>query len=244
MCSVFVFEGDVFEDNVAFDVLERYCAFAVLDLRLDVHDLHESLEAGVAVLELLGKVNEDADRFCEGVDIEQERDEVRDLDEALGDQDAARDNYCDVDQEDEGGHAGVEETKVEVAVLLGLQEGVVAFFELGALDVFVSEGFDDADTGEIVLDPGVDLCDLGTVLAEGAAHLLIEKIDEEEHYRDKDEGCGREVFADTEEDHESADYLDAGYDDVLRAVVEELGDLEQVAGDPAHELTDFLVVKE
>lgn len=119
MCAVFVFEGDVFKGDVAFDVLERCCAFAVFDLRLDVHDLHEALEARVAVLELLGKVNEDADRFSEGVDVEQECYEVRDLDEAFGDQDTASDYYCDVDHEDEGGHAGMEKSQVEVAVLLG-----------------------------------------------------------------------------------------------------------------------------
>ena len=46
------------------------------------------------------------------------------------------------------------------------------------------------------------------------------------------------------QDDERTDYLNERYDYILRSVMKELGNIKKVISDPAHELSDLLVVEE
>ena len=97
---VLIVEGDVPEGEGALRLFDGLRAGEVPDLRGDAENLQEPLKAGVAVLELLGEVDEGAHRVGEHIDVEQEGDQVGDLHPALGDADAAGDDDDDLNHGD------------------------------------------------------------------------------------------------------------------------------------------------
>ena len=62
------------------------CILRIRDIRLYIHDLQEALIAGIAVLELLGKIDQLLDRIREIIDIEQEGHKIRHLHPSAGHQ--------------------------------------------------------------------------------------------------------------------------------------------------------------
>ena len=208
VCTFLVFERHVIKNDVAFDVAHLNGAFLVLDIRLYVHDLHEPLKARISVLELLGEINDDPYRFGERVDVENERDEIRDLHKAVRYQDSARNDDHDVYQENKCGHAGLKQAEVKIAVLLRSQKSIVAFPELLHLDVFVSKRLYDSYSGKIVFSSGVDLGYLLPVCLKCFPHLFVEKENKQEHERKQYERSRCQVSADAHQDYESTDYLD------------------------------------
>ena len=81
--ALFVLKRHVVKNDVAFDVSHVNRAFPVLYVRLDIEDLGEPFKSRIAVLELLREVDDNPYRFCEYVDVQKERDEVRNVDKML-----------------------------------------------------------------------------------------------------------------------------------------------------------------
>ena len=140
-----ILERNIIKYNVSLDVIQFNSAFFILDVRLNVHDLHEPLKASVPVLELLSEINDYSYRFRECVDVQDERDEIRDLNKSVRDQYRASDNDHDVYEKDESGHAGLEQSEIEITVLLRSQESIVALLKFIHFDVFIRKGLNDPD---------------------------------------------------------------------------------------------------
>ena len=131
-----------------------------------------------------------------------------------------------------------------VVAPLGAAELVVGAFELGDLGGFVGEGLGGAHAGEGGLQLAVDAGQLLLHLQGGLAHppaLEDGENEEEGHHGEDDEG---QLPADGEHDAEGAQQGDGGDEEVLGAVVGQLGDLKEVTGDPAHELAGAVFVVE
>ena len=177
-------EGDVLKVDVALYVRHLRRVRGILDIRLDADHLIESLKAGHAVLELLGKADELSDRLGEVIYVKKERDQV--LKRQCVFSDHERSDGCDDDRDQAGGcpENGMVDRHVAVVVALAHEEHIVAFGELMDLHILAGEGLDDADAGEAVFHAGVDLGDLFTVLFERSLHLLIEDRSEDDHERD------------------------------------------------------------
>ncbi len=134
-----VFERDVVKCYTAVDGTKRRGVFAVDDIGGDVHDLGEPLEAGGALLEVLGKVYESADGVEDEVDVQDKRQEVGDIDFAEVDEPYAA---CDDDEEialDEEVHYRKENGHDAVHVFLGSFEAEVDLLELDDFLFLVGE---------------------------------------------------------------------------------------------------------
>ena len=70
-----------------------------------------------------------------------------------------------------------------VAVLTRLDVPVVFHAEFLQLAAFAGKRFNDADAGQIVFDPGVDIAHPFFILLEGFAHFLIKVQGEDKHDR-------------------------------------------------------------
>ena len=129
---------------------------------------------------------------------------------------------------------------------LGGLEGGVGAVELLELRPLVGEGLGRADAGEAGLNVGVD--DGGFLLhgGGGLAHGAAAGPDHGEEHRDDAGNHQGQPPLDGEHDGQGPRDGDAGDEDVLRAVVGQLRDVEEVRRQAAHELPGavFVVVVE
>ena len=105
MSTVLILKRYVFKKDIAFYVSQIDSVFLVFDIRFDVKDLSKSLKARITVLELLSEINDYPDRFGKRVDIQKERNEIRDLNITVRDKYSACDDDNDIYQKDKSGHA-------------------------------------------------------------------------------------------------------------------------------------------
>ena len=232
--TVLIFERYIFKKDVAFNIGQIHCTFLVLDVRFDIKDLGKSLKARITVLELFCEINDYPYRLRECIDIQKECNEVRDLNKTVRDKDCTRNDYHDVYQENESSHAGLEQAKIKIAVLLSLQEGIITLLELRHLDLFIRKGLNNPDTRKIIFSSGIDLSNLLSVLLKCSPHPPVKEEYEDEHKRKQDESRCRQVLADTHQDNERTNDLNERYYDILRSVMQEFGYIKKVIGYPAH----------
>ena len=128
----------------------------------------------------------------------------------------------------------VERSHEPVRQLLGVDESMVALVELADLDALVSERFHHADATERILEPCVDIGHLLAVLGEYRPLAVVppERVGRHEH--GGDEHDERERHVDEEQKRERARDLEDADEEVLGAVVGELGYVEQVGNELAH----------
>ena len=95
---------------------------------------------------------------------------------------------------------------------------------------------------QTVLDPGVQLSDLVTLLAKGTSHPEIQDHAHTAHQRhaQKDHQCQRQIDICQ---NDKRDYgLDSGDEKFFWAMMGEFRHIKQIIGDPPHDLTDFSIV--
>ena len=125
---------------------------------------------------------------------------------------------------------------------LGGLEGGVGAVELLELRPLVGEGLGRADAGEAGLDVGVD--DGGFLLhgGGGLAHGPAAGPDHGEEHRHNAGDDQGQTPLNGEHDDQGPQDGDAGDEDVLRAVVGQLRDVEEVRRQAAHELAGAVLV--
>ena len=237
-----VLEADVVEPDGTGAGLQGLCVWGVVDGHGGVHDLSEALDAGHAALELLGELDDAADGGDQGGDVEHVGHEVARADLAVHQRQAARKNDDEVHQAVEQAGGGVEGGHGVVAEGLDLLKVLVALQKLCPLLLLGGKGLHHALTQQAVLDGGVQLADLNALLAEPGAELLVQLDRDDAHQRHTGEDRQRQREAGTAEDEEGRQDLDEGDEEFLRAVVGELGHVEQIVGDAAHDGADLGVV--
>ena len=129
-----------------------------------------------------------------------------------------------------------------IVVVTGPDKVFVAVSKLFPFNVFIGEGLNDADPGEGVLEPGVDIPDLSPVIHKGFLHAFILTDTEPYHERHDDGQADGQLSVDQEKEDEGTDDLDRTDKDIFRPVVGELGNLKQVGNQLAHHLAGVVFI--
>ena len=237
-------EAHILHGDVPPDVGEVDGVGLVLEVRLDAHQLDKPVEAGEAVGEELVEVGHLPHGVDEGADIEVEGDEVHiahlaphDVHPAHGDHRQGQDAHKEL-------HGGVKPAHGLVKVALGGLELLVGAVELAGLGVLVGEGLGGAHAGEAGLNVGVD-GGHGLLHAPGGVHhgLPVYGGDQNED-GDQNQHHQGQLPADGEHHHNGPRHGDQGDKQVLRPVVGQLRDVEELPGHPAHEMAGAVLVVE
>ena len=242
--ALVVGEADVGEGDVALDVLHGPGVGRVDDVRRLVHDGAEALEARHALRELLGEVGQLADGALHAGDVHVERDERGDVHAVFHDEVAAHADDGQAHEVDEEVRAGEKARHDPVIALLGIDVPAGAAGELVDLLVLVAEGLGHADAGDGAFDLGVDAGGALLDLPGDAHHVAAAHGDEQDDERHGDDEHERERGLDAPEHDEGADERHGGDEQVLGAVVRQLGDVEQVGGHAGHEQAGAVLVVE
>ena len=237
-------EGHVLHPDVPLHVGELLGVRLVLDVGLHPHQGHKPLEARHALHKLLHEGGELADGGDEGGDVEEEGGQVDEIHPPPHEQESAEGDDNHGQDAHEELHTRLIEGHGPVVAPLGPPELVVGLVEFGALRRLVGEGLGGTHAGDGGLNLPVNARQLGLHLSGGSHHPLAAQggeQDEQGDYRKYDQG---QLPPDGEHDAEGPQDGDGGDEQILRAVVGQLGDLKQVAGDPAHELAGAVFVIE
>ena len=242
--AVGVGEAHVAVFDLAAHVAELLCVRRVLDVRLGAHDLQKAGKARRALHVLLGKLRKLAHRGNEGGDIKREGDEVHRVHASGHDEQAT--HRDDQHLHDAGGELHPAHKQAHRLVVFDLRalEHVVGAVEFAALLLLVGEGLGHAHAGDAALDGGGDLGGLALDFDVGALHTkpLAEREPKADRQRDRQHQC--QFPAQHEHHDQRAHDGQRADDDVLRAVVAQLRDIEQLARDAAHQHARAVLVVE
>ena len=230
-----VLKADVFKPDVTGTGLQRYRIRDIADGHRGVHDLGKALDAGHAALELLGKLHDAADGGNKGGDIQHIGHHVTGGDPAVHQREAACQNDHQIHQAVEQAGGGVEGTHGVVAEGLDLLKIPVALCKLLAFLILGGKGLHDTLPQQAVLDGGVQLADLHALLAEPRPQPSVQVNGHHAHQRHAGEHRQRQRHTGPAQDNKGHHDLDGRNEKFLRAVVGELGHIEQVVGDAAHD---------
>ena len=237
-----VLKADVAELNAALAHGQRFSVGRVGNGHWRVHDLQKPLDAGHAALELLGKFHNTADGGDQRRHIQHIGHQVAGVDGAVHQRQAAGQNDDEVHQPVKQPGRGVERGHRVVGQRLDVLERAVALGKFFTLLRFGRKGFDDALPQQAVLDRRVQLADLEPLLAEPGAQFQVQTHRDDAHQRHAGEHHQRQRHAGLAQNDKGRRDLDKGDEKFLRAVVGELGHVEQVVGDAPHDLPDLCVV--
>ena len=174
-----IVEGHVFIGDSALDIGERLCVRLVLDLDLCAHHIQVAAEAGEAFLHHFHQLYQDLDGTDKDADIEGVHGQIHHVHPALGDEIAAVDQGHQVHHALEEKIPSGEIAHTFVVGVLGAEEALIAPGEFLPFNVLVGEGLYHPDAGQGVLEAGVHISDLATVVQKVACirlFWLMEKI--------------------------------------------------------------------
>ena len=240
---VVIREGDILEADIASYIGQYPGIRRVLDLRLRAHELHEPVKSGHSLRVDLHELRQLPNRRREGRDVKGKGDQVDIAELPPHDQNTSHCNDSDLHQADRGFDARVEDAHGFVEGDPALLEGLVRDSELLVFGPFVGKCFRSPDAGDAALDGGVDLAGPLFDLAVGALHVEALPHSEDDAGGDHDEEYQRQDRIDRKQDDQRADDGERARQDVLRAVVRQFHDLEQVVGNARHKDTGPVPVK-
>ena len=235
-------EAYVVERDIAADAADIDCVRGIDDLGLGAHDLKEALEAGGALHVDLGKLREPAHWIDECRNVQRESYEVYVAEAVVHDKHSADGN--DHDGHDTGRelHAAHERAHGFVVFLFRTAVHVVCRVEFLLFKLLVGKCLCRAHAGNAVFKRGVDDAHLALDLHVRVLHLHAAFEREPQAQRQQHRKHKRQLPVYREHDDHRTDNCQRADDYILRAVVCKLGNLEQIAGEPAHECAGAVFV--
>lgn len=161
-----------------------------------------------------------------------------------GGEESAGEHNGDVEQALEEMVAGVVGAHGPVVGFFGTQVFLVGFAEFPEFQGFVGEALDHADAFQGVHDGGVDPGDFFPVVREGFFHAFVLDGGKPEHDQGHGGQAQPQLPVDAEHHGEGAENFDERYEQVLRAVVGQFGDVEEIGDNAAGESTGVGAVVE
>ncbi len=216
----------------------------VLDIRRRLQDLHHPGEPRIALLPEPHEIGQPLHRVHQHRHAQQEGQHVPHAELRLRHPHGAQHDHAHGHQLREGRGADGEERLAAIARPAALKEPGVLRLEPPALQRLVGEGLHHPDPGQRVLHPLIDRPDLLLAHLQGGVHPAaeVQGIGHRHRHQPQDHPGQRPVQA--RQDQHRARELQHRDRQVLRPVMIELAEREQVVGDPAHQLPDPLAVIE
>ena len=243
--SVFIVcERNIIDIDASFAHGERFCIRLFRDLRLHLHNLREPAQTRHSVGENLRKVGHLPDRGNKGIDEQRECDQVDIIQPVFHNQISAEGNH-------RAGHDAHKKflTRVErshgfVVSLLRINVGIIGFPEAFLLHAFIGKGLGSPDPRYTGFDFRVDGGKLHLHVRGRSRHIPPAIHYNDKEYRNQNRNDQREPPLHHEHEHEGADNRQNRDEQILRTVVGQLCDLEQISGQTAHQFSCSVFVIE
>ncbi len=228
--------------NAALHIRQRPGVGSVLQGRFFPHQGQEAPKTSSTIGEQLGELGELPDRIDKGSDIQAERNQIHSIHPALHDKPSAGGNHNGREQAEEELHGSVKASHSPMKSPFGGLEAVIGAVEFPQFSVLVGEGFGGTDTRKPGLDIRIDHRRSLLQRRGRFAHRIPALPDHPDKHRHNDQNHQRQPPLNPEHNRKSANDGHAGDKHVLRAMMGELGDIEEVSGQTAHQLSGTVPV--
>ena len=228
-------KADVVHIHLSLYVGQLHGVRRVLHGRLRPHQLQKAGKTGSAVGQQLGKVGQLPHGIHKGCDIQTEGDQVHGIQLAPHNEDAAGGDHRHGENGQEEFHHAVESAHRLMKFLLGGFINVIGDIELLQFLRLVGEGLCRADAGDTGLDPRVNGGGFLLHMAGRLTHRPAAGPHHDQKHRQNGGDHQRQPPLDRKHDDKRADDGHAGDENILRAVMGQLRDLKQLAGQAAHQ---------
>ena len=235
-------EGHVLHVDLSPGICQLPCVRLVLNRRLRAHDLHEPIQSREAVGEQLGEIAQLAHGVYKGGNIQVEGDQVPIVHFAAHNVVAAEADDQHIEHTQEELHAALEHAHGLVKAPLGGFEGLVGGLEPLAFRRLVGEGLGRPETGQAAFDLLVDVAGFLLGNGRGPGHPAPHGHGHRQKNRDGQGHHQGQLPADGGHHRQSTQNGQHAGEQILRAVVGKLRQLEQVGGEPGHELAGTVPV--
>ena len=235
-------KGDVVNVNSPFDIFQCFRVGLVLHIGLRTHNLHKSVQAREAVGEQLREIAQLAHGIHKGRNIQVEGDEIPVVHLATHDVVAAEAHDNDVQQAQKKFHAAVKQSHGLVEFPLGGLVDFICRVEPADFRRLVGKCLGGADTGQAALNLLIDVARLFLGAHRGPGHPPAHSHGHRQKHRDGHRHHQRQLPPNGQHHRQGTQNGQAAGEQVLRAVVGKLRQLEQVGGQPGHELAGAVAV--
>lgn len=186
-----VMEGHVFVGNLSFHIRKRLCIRSIYNIRLCLHYIQKTPEAGKAFLHHFDQLHKNLDRTYKNTDIQSIHGQISGIHFSSGNKKSAKHQCHQV-------HHSLEETvpaheipHTAVVCILGVKKGLVTFAKFSALHIFIGKGLYHTDPCQSILKAGVYITDLSAVIHKGFLHspVLLHGKHQHDQYQDQKRNC-------------------------------------------------------
>ena len=235
-------EGYILEGNQSADVFEWLRIRGILDFRLCLHHGKEPFESGEAFLNHFRKLHQNLNRADENSDIQCIHGKICRLHFSFCDQVAAEYQCDKIHHSLEKQVIAHKTAHAFVVGILGEQKIVIALAEFFFFHILVCERLNHADSGEGVLQTGIDISDFLPVFHKGRLHSAVLAHRKCKHAKHQKQKWNCQLPVDQEEEDERSDDLDHGNKQILRSMMRKFCNIKQVRDKFAHHLSGVVLI--
>ena len=237
-------KGNMVDPDFTPDVFQFLRVWLILHGGFGAHDLHEAVQARKAVGKRLGEVGELAHGADKRGNIQAEGQQVTVVHFPLHDIITAEADDNDIQTAQKELHAAVEHAHCLVERPLGGFEFRIGRVKTGGFHRLVGEGFRGADAGKAAFNLLIDVADLLLCRGGRPPHPAAHGHCHRQKHRNGQRHDHGKLPANGRHHDERPQNGQHGSDQILGAVVGKLRQLEQIGGQPRHQLTGAVAVIE
>ena len=233
-----------FHIDAALNTLQHHRMLGLPDLRPAAHQVDETVQTGEPVHEHFREIRQFPDRVDECPYIKVERYQIHIVHPVAHDEPAAHRHDHHRHDAHEVLQRRVELAESPVVVAFRGLESLIGYGKFSVVHVLVGECFGRPDAGKSRLDLAVDLRHLYLYIARGDHHVPAACYDHQQENRYDYQYHQRQSPLDREHYYQTADYGHDCYEKILRPVVRQFRQFEEVSGHAVHQLAGPVPVKE
>ena len=232
----------IMKSNIPLRMFTGHRIRLVKDLNIAVHDLYKTLDSCHAALKLLRKLDDPPDCSNQCTHIHHIGHQITGHDLSSDHKDTARHQQYQIHHTVKGSGRSLKSRHKLISFLLDMKEIDIVLLKLLFFLFLIGKSLHHLLPEKAVLNAGVQLTDLHTLLTERLPHTQIDHRAGHHHnrYHRKKDQC--QTKADPGQDHEGNDRLDTRNKKFLRTVMGKLCHIKQIIGDPPHDLTHFGII--
>ena len=235
-------ERNILIADIAFYIRQgpRICCIHNFRLRLD--HIQEAPKTGQAFLHHLRKLHQNLDRADENADIQCIHRQITDRHLSMRDQPSAKHQRREIHHSLKEQISTHKASHATIVCIFGNKKSLIAFFKFFLLDPFVRKRLHHTNTGQRILQTGIDISDFSAVVHECLLHFAILPIRKNQHNNYKHQHRNRQSPVDHKQKQKRSHNLNQRNKKILRAMMRQLGNIEQIRYQLTHHLSGIVLI--
>ena len=237
-----VMERNILIADIAFYIRQgpRICCIHNFRLRLD--HIQETSKTRQAFLHHLRKLHQNLDRADENADIQCIHRQITDGHLSMCDQPSAKHQCREIHHSLEEQISTHKASHATIVRVFGNKKSLIAFIKFFLFNTFICKRLHHTNTGQCILQTGIDISYLSAVVHERLLHFAVLPIGKNQHNNYEHQHRNRQTPIDHKQKQERSDNLNQRNKKILRAMMCQFGNIEQIRYQLTHHLSGIVLI--